>query len=97
MKKPQCLVINRNGKQPKFIIYFGDKIVKQTNEYCCIGVMITACGSYSSAMKMLHKNGLKAMFCLLDTVNKTKKLQVKILLNLFDKMISPVFFSNCEI
>ena len=58
--------------------------ILETNEYCYLGVMIIACGSFSSAMKMLHKKGLKAMFCLLNTVNKTKQLPVKILLDLFD-------------
>ena len=93
MKKTQYLVINRNGKQPKCKLYFGDKIVKQTNEYCYLGVMITARGSFSSAMKRLYKKSLKAMFCLLNTVNKTKPLPVKILSDLFDKMISPVSIS----
>ena len=59
MKKTQYLVVNRNGKQPKCKLYFGENIVKQTNEYCYLGVMITACGSFSSAMKMLYKKGLK--------------------------------------
>ena len=59
--------------------------------------MITACGSFSSAMKMLYKKGLKAMFCLLNDVNKTKQLPINILLDLFDKMISPVILYNCEI
>ena len=79
------------------IFIFGDSIVKQTNEYCYLGVMITACGSFSSAMKILYKKGLKAMFCLLNNVNKTRQLPVKILLDLFDKMISPVILYNCEI
>ena len=97
MKKTQYLVINRNSKQPKCNLHFGDNIVKQTNEYCYLGVMITACGSFSSAMKMLYKKGLKAMFCLLNNVNKTKQLPVKILSDLFDKTISPVILYNCEI
>ena len=71
--------------------------MKQTNEYCYLGVMITACGSFSLAMKTLYKKGLKAMFCLLNNVNKTKQLSAKILLDLFDKMISPVILYNCEI
>ena len=96
MKKTHYLVINRNGKQPKCKLHFGDNIVKQTNEYCYLGVMITACGSFSSAMKMLYKKGLKAMFCLLNNVNETKQLPVKIL-DLLDKMISPVILYNCEI
>ena len=37
------------------------------------------------------------MFCLLNNVNKTKQLLVKMLLDLFDKMISPVILYNCEI
>ena len=97
MKKTQYLVINRNGKQPKCNLHFGDNIVKQTNECCYLGVMITACGSFSSSMKMLYKKGLKAMFCLLNNVNKTKQLPVKILLDLFDKMISPVILYNYEV
>ena len=91
MKKIQYLVINRNGKQLKCKLHFGDNIVKQTNEYCYLGVMITACGSFSSAMKMLYKKDLKAMFCLLNNVNKTKQLPVKILSDLL-AMISPVIF-----
>ena len=71
--------------------------MKQINEYCYLGAMITACGSFSSAMKMLYKKGLKAMFCLLNNVNKTKQLPVKILSDLFDKVISPVILYNCEI
>ena len=59
--------------------------------------MITGCGSFSSAMKMLHKKDLKAMFCLSNNVNKTKQLPVKILLDLSEKMISPVILYNCEI
>ena len=82
-EKTQYLVINRNGKQPKCKLHFGDNIVKQTNEYCYLGVMITAFGSFPSAMKMLYKKGLKAMFCLLNNVNKTKQLAVKILSDLF--------------
>ena len=45
----------------------------------------------------LYKKGVKAMFCLLNNVNKTKQLPVKILLDLFDKMISPVSLYNSEI
>ena len=97
MKKTQYLVINRNGKQPMRKLHFGDMIVMQTNEYRYLGVMITACGSFSSAMKMLYKKGLKALFCLLNSVNKTKQLLVKILLDLSDKMISQVILYNCEI
>ena len=74
-EKDRVLVINRNGKQPKCTLYFGDKTVKQTNEYYY--VMITECGLFSSAMRMLHKKDLKAIFCLLNTVNKTKQLPVK--------------------
>ena len=65
-EKTQYLVINRNGTQLKCKLYFGDEIVKQTNEYCYLCIMITECSSFSSAMKMLYKRGLKAMFCLLN-------------------------------
>ena len=56
-EKTQYLVINSNCKQPKCKLHFEDNIVKQTNEYCYLGLMITACASFSSAMKMLYKKG----------------------------------------
>ena len=48
-------------------------------------------------MKMFYEKGLKAMFCLLNTVNKTKQLSVKIFQDLLDKMISPIILYNYEI
>ena len=89
-KKTQYLVINKNGEQPRCGLYFRDKIVKQANEYYYLGAMITACGSFSSVMKMLYKKCLKAMFCLLNTVNKTKQLPAKIVSDPFGNMISPI-------
>ena len=38
-EKTQYLLISRNGKQPKCKLHFVDNIVKQTNEYCYLGVM----------------------------------------------------------
>ena len=68
--------------------------MKQINEYCYLGVMITACDSFSSAMKMLYKKGLKAMLCLLNSVNKnkTKQLPVKTLSDLFSQNDTPSYF-----
>ena len=52
--------------------------------------MISSCGSFSSAMRTQYKKGIKAMFALLSSINRTKNASPKLLLNLFDKMVVPI-------
>ena len=46
---------------------------------------------------MLNKKALGAMFLLLRTVNKYYAGNVKILLELFDKMVVPIALYNSEV
>ena len=97
LTKTKCMVITRNGHGEKLNLTFNGEGVTQTNSYCYLGTMISSCGSFSLAMRTQYKKGIKAMFALLSSINRTKNTSPKLLLNLFDKMVVPVVLYNSEI
>ena len=97
LTKTKCMVIRRNGHGGKLNLTFNGKGVTQTNSYCYLHTLISSCGSFSSAMRKQYKKGIKAMFALLSSINRTKNTSPKLLLNLFDKMVVPIILYNSEI
>ena len=59
--------------------------------------MITENGSYKGNTVMLNKKAMGAMFSILKTVNKYYSGNVRILLDLFDKMVVPIALYNSEV
>ena len=88
--KTKCMLITRNGHGEKVDLKFNSEGVTQTNTYCHLGIMISSCGSFSIAMRTQYKKGIKAMFALLSSINRTNNASPKLLLNLFEKMVVPV-------
>ena len=97
LTKTKCMIITRNGHGEKLNLKFNGEGVTQTNSYCYLGTMISSCGSFSLAMRTQYKKGIKAMFALLSSINRTKNASPKLLLNLFDKMVVPIILYNSEI
>ena len=73
LTKTKCMVIARNGHGEKVNFEFNGEGVTQTNSYCYLGTMISSCGSFSLAMRTQYKKGIKAIFALLSSINRTKK------------------------
>ena len=97
LTETKCMVITRNGHGEKLNLMFNGEGVTQTNSYYYLGTMISSCGSFSLAMRTQYKKGIKAMFALLLSINRTKNTSPKLLLNLFDKMVVPIILYNSEI
>ena len=74
LTKTKCMVITRNGHGEKVNLKFNDEGVTQTTSCCYLGTMISSCGSFSLAMRTQYKKGIKAMFALLSSINRTKVL-----------------------
>ena len=72
--KTKCMVITRNGHGEKVNLKFNGEGVTQINSYWYLGTTISSCGSFSLAMRTQHKKGIKAMFVLLSSINRQKKL-----------------------
>ena len=48
-------------------------------------------------MRIQYKKGIKGMFALLSSINRTKTASPKLLLNFFDKMVVPIILYNSKI
>ena len=59
--------------------------------------MTSSCGPFSLAIKSLYEKGLKAMFALLSSINKSRNAPPKLFLELLDKMVIPILLYNSEI
>ena len=80
LTKTKCMVITRNGHCEKVNFKFNGEGMTQTNSYCYLGAMISSCGSFSLAMRTQYKKGIKAMFALLSSINRTKKCFTQIVI-----------------
>ena len=80
LTKTKFMVITRNGHGEKLNLTCNGKGVTQTNSYCYLSTMITSGGSFSLAMRTQHKEGIKAMFALLSSINRTKKCFTQIVI-----------------
>ena len=74
LTKTKCMVITRNGHGEKVNLMFNGEGVTQTNSYCYLGTMISSCESFSLAMSTQYRKGIKAIFALLSSINRTKIL-----------------------
>ena len=74
LTKTKCMIITRNGHGEKLNLKFNAEGVTRTNSYCYLGTMISSCGSFSLAMRTQYKKGIKAIFALLSSINRTKML-----------------------
>ena len=62
-----------------------------------LGVTFTNSGSMKTASQILNAKAVNAMFSLIRNTNKHGACNMKIMLDLFDKMISPIALYNCEV
>ena len=74
LTKTKYMVITRNGHGEEVNLKFNGEGVTQVNSYCYLGTMISSCRSFSLAMRTQYKKGIKAMFALLLSINRTKIL-----------------------
>ena len=97
-KKTKCLTFGRGRKNKEVNQFeFGKQILENCESYCYLGVIFCTSGSMKIASKALYDKAQGAMFSLLRNINNHHACNFKILLELFDKMISPILLYNCEI
>ena len=95
--KTKIMLLSRRKTKSKIVFKVGIKEIDLCNSYKYLGTQIAENGSYKENSVMLNKKALAAMFTILKTVNKYYAGNVRILLELFDKMVVPIALYNSEI
>ena len=97
-KKTKCLTFAR-GKKDRHNenLKLGGTILQDCDTYCYLGVLFARSGSMNMAAQALHDKALGAMFSILRNVNKHRACDIRILLDIFDKMVLPIALYNSEV
>ena len=73
---------------------FDGNVIETCKSYPYLGSLISNNGQFKLNISELCKSATRAMYTLLDNVNKFSSGNATILLNLFDKMILPICTYN---
>ena len=96
--KTKCLIFSKGRKSISNYDFTLDEAPLQLcDSYCYLGVIFTRSGSFKSASKALNDKAVGAMFSLIRNLYKHRTVNMKIMLELFDKMILPIALYNCEV
>ena len=97
-RKTKCMIVEKSKRskiQPTFSI--GDSRLENCESYTYLGHTVSANGSLKSTPHILYEKALKALYSLLSSINKFSACDVKLLLQLYDKMIAPILLYGCEV
>jgi len=98
VSKTKCITFKKGGHgQPCHQWDLGGVPIEECNSYCYLGVVFDKTGSLKSAYKALRDKGLGAMFSLIRNIYKHRTVSIPLLLELFDKLISPILLYNSEV
>ena len=76
---------------------FADKTIDFCNSYTYLGSIISNTGNFKININELSKSASRAMYNLLGNTNKFLTRNIRILIDLFDKIILPICTYNCEV
>ena len=86
--KTKVVIFNKTGHRYKnFQFNINGEKIDVVTEYCYLGIIFTACGSFTKANKVLYEKSLRAMF-MLKRINSQSN--AKIALDLFDALVLPI-------
>ena len=94
--KTKVVIFSRGKVKKKFDFKIGNADIETTNEYCYLGILFNFNGKFTKAIAERITPARKAMFGLNE---KALSLQLApdIQIDLFDKMVTPIFMYGCEV
>ena len=98
-KKTKTMKVEkRQSPQSDENFSFGETPIEEYKSYTYLGTVISSNGKFKANIKQLCKTASRAMYTtLLSHTNKYTGGNIKLLINLFDKIISPICVYNSEV
>ena len=89
--KSKILIFRKGGRLPQNLqFYYGDIVLEITSKFTHLGIVFTTGGSFSETQSTLSGQAQKAIFALNRNINKFVNINPSHVLDLFDKLISPI-------
>ncbi|MCG8046921.1 MAG: reverse transcriptase family protein [Candidatus Thiodiazotropha taylori] len=97
-KKTKIMVFRKGGRlQNNLNFYYKGSQIDIVNKFCYLGVVFTSGGSSFETQKTLAGQGLKAVFTLNKYLYKFTSIRPSHMLELFDKLVSPILNYASEV
>ncbi|NRB81926.1 MAG: RNA-directed DNA polymerase, partial [Saccharospirillaceae bacterium] len=98
INKTKLMIFNDSPRHPPMThsLHLGNNTLIKVDSYCYLGINIHKSGSLSTARHELKNKATRALYSLMNTVNKTK-LSYTSLCNLFDTLIKPIVLYGAPI
>ena len=90
-------VEERQSRQSEENFLFGETPIEECKSYTYLGTVISNNGKFKANIKQLCKTASRAMYTLLCHTNKYSGVNIKLLMDLFDKIIVPICTYNSEV
>ena len=96
--KSKIMVFRKGGRLPQnLVFYYNNNPIEIVNKFSYLGIVFTASGSFSEAQKCLAGQGSKGIFSMNKYLHKFTEIPVSHKLNLFRKLVLPIFNYGSEI
>ena len=96
--KTKVMVFRKGGRlSNKLRFLYQNSDIEIVSKFKYLGIVFTSGGSFSEADKTLSGQSLKAIFKLNSYLNKFTELSPKHILELFDKLITPILNYSSEV
>ena len=93
--KTKVVIFNRGGHIiRKFKFLYGINEIQITQRYCYLGIVFTASGLFTEAVKSLTEKASKTFYMLRQLNTRDN---IKVTFKLFDSLVSPILYYGCEI
>ena len=97
-KNTKIMIFNKSGHLRTMSVRIGDLNIKSCSEYTYLGTLLTPAGtSFKNAQNELVKKARKSMFGYLKEINIFQGAQPKIMLKLFNTLVTPILTYHSEI
>ena len=96
--KTKIMVFRKGGRLPKNLNFnYRNVSIEMVNKFCYLGVLFTSGGSSFETQKTLSGQALKAVFTLNKYLFNFTALTPSHILQLFDKLVSPILNFGSEV
>ena len=96
--KTKIMVFRKGGRLPNNLRFqYKDSCIEIVSKFKYLGIVFTSGGSFNETEKTLAGQALKAIFKLNSYLNKFTELSPKHILELFDKLITPILSYSSEV
>ena len=95
--KSKIVILKSGARSRNESWRYGDVQLSVTTRFSYLGILFTSNGAFNQAQRVLSDQANKALFCMLKSLNRFVNLSPKMMMEIFDKLITPILCYGSEV